>query len=163
MSKDLGEEPEEEDESIEETLGWADSLAFPVLGSVALLGLWGLLKYVGKEWINFVLGLYCAYPPFLSSQGKSLISYSLGSRDVFVPGGKLTPQDRAKDQTFGSIIITYLLRKTSYTIPTYHVRIASGLKRWSPALISPVLLTDLTQRSTTSRYPFRPSSSSLLV
>lgn len=55
-------EDEEEDEGLDdEVLGWADSLAFPVFGSVALLGLWALLKYVGKEWINFFLGLYCEY------------------------------------------------------------------------------------------------------
>ena len=53
-------EDEEEDEGLDdEVLSWADSLAFPVFGSVALLGLWALLKYVGKEWINFFLGLYC--------------------------------------------------------------------------------------------------------
>jgi len=57
--KALGQESEEEDESFEETLGWADSLAFPVLGSVALLGLWAVLKYVGKEWVNLILGVYC--------------------------------------------------------------------------------------------------------
>ena len=52
-------EAEEEAESLEETLGWVDSLAFPIIGSVVLLGLWALLKYVGKEWIDLFLGIYC--------------------------------------------------------------------------------------------------------
>lgn len=55
----LTEDEEEEEDWEEETLSWSDSLFFPVFGSIALLGLWFLLKYVGKEWINFVLGLYC--------------------------------------------------------------------------------------------------------
>ena len=51
-------EDEDEDE-FDETLGWSDSLALPILGSGALLGLWALLKYVGKDWINLFLGIYC--------------------------------------------------------------------------------------------------------
>lgn len=52
-------EADEEAESLEETLSWADSLAFPILGSIALLSLWALLKYVGKEWLDLFLGVYC--------------------------------------------------------------------------------------------------------
>jgi hypothetical protein len=44
---------------LDETLSWADSLLFPVLGSAVLLGLWVLLRYVDKKWINLVLGIYC--------------------------------------------------------------------------------------------------------
>lgn len=29
------------------------------MGSVALLGFYMVLKYVGKEWINLILGVYC--------------------------------------------------------------------------------------------------------
>lgn len=52
-------EDEDDDDVIEESLTWADSLIFPVFGSVALLSLWAILKYVGKEWINLILGVYC--------------------------------------------------------------------------------------------------------
>lgn len=52
-------EEEEADDSEDEVLSWADSLWFPIFGSIALVGLWALLKYVGKEWINFCLGIYC--------------------------------------------------------------------------------------------------------
>jgi minor histocompatibility antigen H13 len=58
--QELGVEDEDDDEEdLEETLTLADSLLFPVLGSCALLGLWLVLKYVGKKWINIVLGVYC--------------------------------------------------------------------------------------------------------
>lgn len=75
-------EDEEEDEGLDdEVLGWADSLAFPIFGSVALLGLWALLKYVGKEWINFFLGLYCesshrnvAFPRRADGQSRARVS-----------------------------------------------------------------------------------------
>ena len=84
-----GEEVEEEDETFEETLGWADSLAFPVLGSIALLGLWALLRYVGKEWINFVLGIYCKSPALLLAVYQvDGGEYSLGCRDVLVARGE---------------------------------------------------------------------------
>lgn len=33
------------------------------MGSVALLGFYAVLKYVGKEWINLILGVYCEYDP----------------------------------------------------------------------------------------------------
>lgn len=53
---------EEDEEILDETLTLADSVLFPILGSAALLGLWLLLKYVDKTWIDLVLGVYCAYP-----------------------------------------------------------------------------------------------------
>lgn len=52
-------EIENEDDELAETLRWEDSIYFPVFGSVALMGLWGLLKYLGKDWLNFLLGIYC--------------------------------------------------------------------------------------------------------
>jgi hypothetical protein len=33
------------------------------MGSVALLGFYAVLKYVGKEWINLILGVYCKSLP----------------------------------------------------------------------------------------------------
>jgi minor histocompatibility antigen H13 len=44
---------------MDETLTWADTLLLPVFGSIALLGLWLIIKYAGKEWINTILGVYC--------------------------------------------------------------------------------------------------------
>jgi len=44
---------------MDEVLTWGDTLIIPVFGSVALLGMWLIIKYAGKEWINFVLGIYC--------------------------------------------------------------------------------------------------------
>ncbi|KAI9632812.1 putative minor histocompatibility antigen h13 [Dioszegia hungarica] len=46
------------DAELDETLTWGDTLLFPVMGSVALLGFYMVLKYVGKEWINLILGVY---------------------------------------------------------------------------------------------------------
>jgi len=50
---------EDEDEELDEVLTMEDSLLFPVLGSVALIGLWLALKYVDKKWIDMVFGVYC--------------------------------------------------------------------------------------------------------
>jgi minor histocompatibility antigen H13 len=44
---------------MDETLTWADTLIIPIFGSVALLGMWLIIKYAGKKWINIVLGVYC--------------------------------------------------------------------------------------------------------
>jgi minor histocompatibility antigen H13 len=38
----------------------ADSLLFPVFGSITLLSIFLIFKYLGTEWINKILGIYCA-------------------------------------------------------------------------------------------------------
>jgi len=35
-----------------------DAMQFPIIGSCALFGLYLALKYLGKEWVNFFIGLY---------------------------------------------------------------------------------------------------------
>lgn len=52
-------EDEDEEEELDEVLTMADSILFPILGSAALLGLWFVIKYVDKKWIDLVFGLYC--------------------------------------------------------------------------------------------------------
>jgi len=49
----------DDESALDEVLTWADTLIIPLFGSVALLGMWLIIKYAGKEWINFVLGIYC--------------------------------------------------------------------------------------------------------
>ncbi|WWC60441.1 uncharacterized protein I303_103013 [Kwoniella dejecticola CBS 10117] len=93
------EDDEEEEEAIEETLTWADSLLFPVFGSIALLGLFFLIKYVGKEWINTVLGVY------------------------FTGAGMF-----AIHSTFSSIL-NWLLRAAGRKPTTYHIRISAGIRQ----------------------------------
>lgn len=52
---------DEDDDEEEEHLTLTDSLWFPVLGSVALLSMFLLLKYVGTEYVNLVIGVYCEF------------------------------------------------------------------------------------------------------
>ncbi|WVQ65048.1 uncharacterized protein L199_003218 [Kwoniella botswanensis] len=96
---DGAEDEEEEEEVIEETLTWTDSLLFPVFGSIALLGLFLILKYVGKEWINTILGFY------------------------FTGAGMF-----AMHSTFSSIAI-WSLRALGRKPTTYHVRISAGIRQ----------------------------------
>ena len=56
-TKDGGDDEDEDSE--DEALTWADTLLFPVMGSIVLLGFYLILKYAGKEWINRILGVYC--------------------------------------------------------------------------------------------------------
>ncbi|KAI0043652.1 hypothetical protein FA95DRAFT_366195 [Auriscalpium vulgare] len=51
-------EDKDDDEPVLERLTSADAWLFPVLGSFTLLGLFLVIKYVGKEWINFLLAWY---------------------------------------------------------------------------------------------------------
>ncbi|WVF66036.1 hypothetical protein IAT40_000774 [Kwoniella sp. CBS 6097] len=106
------EDDEEEEEAIEETLTWADSLLFPVLGSVALLGLWAILKYLGKEWINLILGVY------------------------FTGAGMFAVQS-----TFSSIA-KFFLRALGKKSTTYHIRISDGIKQvfHQPITLSSLIL-----------------------
>jgi hypothetical protein len=39
----------------------ADSLLFPVFGSITLLSIFLIFKYLGTEWINKILGIYCGW------------------------------------------------------------------------------------------------------
>jgi hypothetical protein len=67
---------------MDETLTWGDTLVFPIFGSIALLGLWGLLKYAGAEWINFLLGIYCALQ-LCELFGVTLIGFEVSGAGMF--------------------------------------------------------------------------------
>ncbi|PCH43861.1 hypothetical protein WOLCODRAFT_138641 [Wolfiporia cocos MD-104 SS10] len=71
----------EEEEEIPERLSSGDAYLFPIIGSVVLFGLYLVVKYFGKEWINWFLQWYFTVAG-IGSVGKSLISlvkYTLGS------------------------------------------------------------------------------------
>ncbi|TFY73464.1 hypothetical protein EWM64_g10548 [Hericium alpestre] len=55
---DQNKEEEEEEEDVMPQLASEDAWLFPVIGSVALFGLYAAIKYFGKEWINILLGWY---------------------------------------------------------------------------------------------------------
>ncbi|KAL7420132.1 hypothetical protein Q5752_005098 [Cryptotrichosporon argae] len=96
-SDDAGDD--DDDDDMGETITLADSLLFPVMGSGVLLGLWALIKYGGKEWINWVLGVY------------------------FTGAGMFAFQS-----TVGSVV-QFVLRVTGVRTSTYHIRVSSGLKQ----------------------------------
>ncbi|CAL1707111.1 unnamed protein product [Somion occarium] len=64
---------EDEEEEIEDRLSSSDAWFFPVIGSVILFGLYIVVKYIGKEWINWLLQWYFTVAG-VGSVGKSLIS-----------------------------------------------------------------------------------------
>jgi hypothetical protein len=91
----LSEDTEDEEEGIEETLTWADSLLFPVLGSVALVGLFLVIKYFGSEWLNLFLGVYCessriAFIQFVVSPGQTAVAWKAtdGGNGVVAKAGR---------------------------------------------------------------------------
>ncbi|KAG2342885.1 hypothetical protein BDR05DRAFT_885392 [Suillus weaverae] len=49
---------EDDDEDVPDRLSSSDAWLFPVAGSVALFGMYGIMKYFGKEWINWILAWY---------------------------------------------------------------------------------------------------------
>ncbi|KAG1832447.1 signal peptide peptidase-domain-containing protein [Suillus variegatus] len=51
-------EDEDEDEGVTDMLSSTDAWLFPVAGSVALFGMYAIMKYFGKEWINWLLAWY---------------------------------------------------------------------------------------------------------
>lgn len=53
-----GDEDEEDDEGIADRLSSGDAWLFPVAGSVALFGMYAIMKFFGKEWINWLLAWY---------------------------------------------------------------------------------------------------------
>ncbi|WVQ77377.1 hypothetical protein IAR50_007062 [Cryptococcus sp. DSM 104548] len=93
-------ETEEEDEDgLEESLTWWDSLLFPVIGSVVLLGFYGIVKYYGTEWLNWFMNAY----------------FSIAG--VF-----------AIQSTF-TTILSFFLSALGVTSTIYHIRVSSGFRQ----------------------------------
>ncbi|KAG2154396.1 signal peptide peptidase-domain-containing protein [Suillus bovinus] len=49
---------DDEDEGVTDRLSSGDAWLFPVAGSAALFGMYAVMKYFGKEWINWLLAWY---------------------------------------------------------------------------------------------------------
>ncbi|KAN0090857.1 Signal peptide peptidase domain containing protein [Tylopilus felleus] len=56
--QNLLQDDEDEEEDIPDRVSAADAWLFPIVGSVALFGLYLVVTYVGKDWINWLLGWY---------------------------------------------------------------------------------------------------------
>ncbi|KAH9946985.1 signal peptide peptidase-domain-containing protein [Amylocystis lapponica] len=64
---------EDEEEEIPDRLSSSDAYLFPILGSFVLSGLYLVVKFFGKEWINWLLQWYFTFAG-VGSVGKSFIS-----------------------------------------------------------------------------------------
>jgi minor histocompatibility antigen H13 len=51
-------EDDEDDEDVPDRLSSGDAWLFPIAGSVALFGMYAIIKFFGKEWINWLLAWY---------------------------------------------------------------------------------------------------------
>ncbi|KAG8213665.1 gamma-glutamyltranspeptidase-domain-containing protein [Butyriboletus roseoflavus] len=49
---------DDDEQDITDRLSSSDAWLFPIIGSVALFGMYMVVTYVGKEWINWLLGWY---------------------------------------------------------------------------------------------------------
>ncbi|KIM40160.1 hypothetical protein M413DRAFT_73930, partial [Hebeloma cylindrosporum] len=49
---------DDEDEEMLERMSANDAWLFPIIGSIALVGLYTIVKYLGEKWINWLLGWY---------------------------------------------------------------------------------------------------------
>ncbi|KAG7091048.1 hypothetical protein E1B28_010107 [Marasmius oreades] len=59
--KDEDEDESEDNDEDMEVVSLEDAWWFPVIGSFVLFGLFLVIKYFGKEWINWVLGWYFSF------------------------------------------------------------------------------------------------------
>ncbi|KAI0298504.1 peptidase A22B, signal peptide peptidase [Russula brevipes] len=76
------EDGEDDDDELFPHLTAEEVWLFPILGSVMLVGLFLIIKYLGKEWINWLMSCYFALAG-LYSVPRSLISltkFALGAR-----------------------------------------------------------------------------------
>jgi minor histocompatibility antigen H13 len=71
--RSLLQDDDEDDEDIPDRLSSEDAWLFPVFGSVVLFGLYMIVKYFGKEWINYLMGWYFSITG-VGSVWKSLVS-----------------------------------------------------------------------------------------
>ncbi|KAH7888835.1 signal peptide peptidase-domain-containing protein [Phlebopus sp. FC_14] len=68
-------EDEDEDEDIPDRVSSSDAWMFPIVGSVALFSLYMIVKYFGRDWINWLLGWYFSLAGALSVW-KSAVSFA---------------------------------------------------------------------------------------
>jgi len=75
-----GGEKVDEDADDQERLSAGDAWLFPIFGSVALVGLYLMVKYIGEVWLNWLLGWYFAIAGVGSvwNSSISLTRYLLG-------------------------------------------------------------------------------------
>ncbi|KAH7923719.1 hypothetical protein BV22DRAFT_1036005 [Leucogyrophana mollusca] len=57
-SRSLLDDEDDEDDDIPDRMSSGDAWLFPIIGSLALFGMYTIVKYFGKEWINWLLGWY---------------------------------------------------------------------------------------------------------
>ncbi|KAK0241654.1 signal peptide peptidase-domain-containing protein [Armillaria nabsnona] len=134
------EEGEEEDEDTDvERVSSEDAWLFPLIGSGTLFGLYMVIQYFGKEWINWLLGIY------FSIAGMGSVWKSSISLFVFVVG-----QDRWKKyekHTFTIHKDTHKILSLSWRTPTLYLLplsiIPSALYTFSTTSRKSVLLTDI--------------------
>ncbi|EIN11583.1 hypothetical protein PUNSTDRAFT_131744 [Punctularia strigosozonata HHB-11173 SS5] len=70
-----GTEDDDDDEDITDRLSSEDAWLFPVFGSITLFGMYLVVKYLGKEWINWFLGWYFAITGVASVWKSSIALY----------------------------------------------------------------------------------------
>lgn len=134
------EEGEEEDEDMDvERVSSEDAWLFPLIGSGTLFGLYMVIQYFGKEWINWLLGIY------FSIAGMGSVWKSSISLFVFVVG-----RDRWKKyekHTFTIHKDTHKILSLSWRTPTLYLLplsiIPSALYTFSTTSRKSVLLTDI--------------------
>ncbi|PBK74406.1 hypothetical protein ARMSODRAFT_952043 [Armillaria solidipes] len=133
-------EDEEEDEDMDvERVSSEDAWLFPLIGSGTLFGLYMIIQYFGKEWINWLLGIY------FSIAGMGSVWKSSISLFVFVVG-----RDRWKKyekHTFAIHKDTHKILSLSWRTPTLYLLplsiIPSALYTFSTTSRKSVLLTDI--------------------
>ncbi|KAG7449554.1 peptidase A22B, signal peptide peptidase [Guyanagaster necrorhizus] len=135
-----GSEGEEGDEDVDvEMVSSEDAWLFPLIGSGTLLGLYTIIQYFGKEWINWLLGIY------FSIAGMGSVWKSSISLYVFLVG-----QNRWKKHgkhTFTIHKDNHKILSLSWRMPTLFLLplsiIPSALYTFSATSRKSVLLTDI--------------------
>lgn len=138
-AKKDGTDDEDEDEEEPERLSLDDAWFFPIIGSVVLFGLFLVIKYFGKEWVNWILGWYFSFAGIGSvwKSSVSLTRYVLG------------PQKWKEFERFslavkkGHVNIFSLNWRTPSLVLLPLAVIPSVLYRYSPASRRSALLTDV--------------------
>jgi len=133
------EEIDIDDIDVDERVSSKDAWLFPAIGSVTLLGLYTIVKYFGKEWINWVLGWYFSLTG-VGSVWKSLISLTR-----FVLGDTRWKQfDTSKLLvTKGHSAVVYLSWKTPSLFLLPLGALPSILYNFSSGSRRSILLTDI--------------------
>ncbi|KDQ21956.1 hypothetical protein BOTBODRAFT_50475 [Botryobasidium botryosum FD-172 SS1] len=130
----------DDEDELAETISSSEAYLFPVLGSVTLGGIYLAFKYLSKEWINWLFGIYFAFMGVATvwRSSTSLLKYLMGpSLWNSFPKYKLLVLEGTRECFYMPLPLPSLLLSLPSAIPS--ILYFASTTSTKPALLSNIL------------------------